>query len=283
MRTWERVLREPIAHFLIAGAILHGAATLHAHATNPRRIVVTDKVVDQLKQGYVQQFGAAPAPDQLAYLIDRHIDEEVLYRQGLALGVGSDDEVVRRRIVQKMEFLSEGDGDIADPSETQLLAYYQANVERYRQPPRLWFSHLYFSPDAGDDVARARAQTALSNLRSGAAPETVAADPFPDRQDFALASAPEIERIFGRSPFSAAILKAPGGAWIGPLRSGYGWHVARVAKRDEARLPPLPEIMETVRADWRDSEREHLKNRALNKLKRGYMIVRDDRASAPRG
>src|SRR4051794_22138595 len=119
MRLISKLVREPIVHFALLGSLLYGAAALHATATDPQRIVVSDAVVSRLAERYIQQFGAPPPPMRLAYLIDRYVQDEALYRQGMAMGVANNDEIVRRRVIQKMEFLGEGETDVGEPTQQQ--------------------------------------------------------------------------------------------------------------------------------------------------------------------
>lgn len=274
---FNAILREPLAHFLFVGALLYGASSLYARATDPQRIVVTDADVDRLTQRYSQQFGAPPALERLTHLIDLHIRDEALFRKGLAMGLGEGDELVRRRIIQKMEFLIEGEDDIEEPSPAQLQMFYQANAERYRKSARTSFTHLYFSPDIGGAAAaRSRAAAALTRLQDSADPSTISSERFPDRQNYARLGLQEAEQVFGKSELAQALYTLPVGVWAGPVRSGYGWHLVRIEVREELHPQLLTEIEEELRADWQDEQRSRLKDERLTQLLREYEVVRDD-------
>lgn len=284
MQAFKSVLREPIVHFLFAGAILYGVGSAYADATAHKRIVVTEADVAQLTRRHVQQFGTPPSPERLDYLIERHIRDEALYREGMALGLGQDDEVVRRRIIQKMDFLGEDDAGLDEPSESDLQAFYHANAERYRTPARTSFTHLYFSPDrGGDDAALSRATAALAALRAGAVQPFTLGDNFPNQQNFALLSPRDTERVFGKSPLAQALHALPLGMWSGPLRSGYGWHLVKVEARQPGRLPDPAEITDDLRSDWQDDKRTKLRDARMARLLGGYEIVRDDLAAGGSG
>lgn len=273
------VLREPIVHFLLAGLLLYGAATLWSRAMDPQRIVVTDADVAQLSQRYVQQFSAPPSAERLAYLIDRHIRDEALHREGLALGLGQGDEVVRRRLIQKMEFLNEGDGDVSEPEKGELQQFYEANAQRYLRPSRVSFAHVYFSPDRGGEVAaRARAADGLARLQAGEQGD-VSGDRFSGQESFTLISPEEAEHVFGRTELAQALYELPIGGWVGPVRSGYGWHLLRIGAREPSHAPVLSEIDEELRADWQAAQRERLKQERLAKLLRSYKVVREYRTA----
>jgi len=281
MRILKGLLREPILHFLLLGMLFYGAVSFHARLTDPHRIVVTDSTIAQIRQKYMAQFGEAPSPDQFAALIDRHIHEEALYRQGVALGLVENDELVRRRIVQKMEFLDEGEAEIGEPSAAQLKAFYLANAARYLQPARVSFSHVYFSPDTGGDTAaQARAGQTLASLRAKPdQPVAALGDSFPERPSFSLITGDEIEHVFGHGGLETRVFDLPLGVWSGPLRSGYGWHLVKVEAREPPQPPNLAEIDQDLRADWREAEQAKHRQQALDALMRDYVVIRQDRTS----
>lgn len=281
-RLFGVLLREPVVQFLLFGAVLYGAVALHARREDPQRIVITDEIVARLEQRYVRQFGREPASEELEWLIERHVRDEIFYREGMALGLGEGDEVLRRRIVQKMEFLSEGEGLVAEPTAADLQTFYAANAARYASPARASFAHLYFSPDnGGDGAAAARAERAIGALRAQppgsveSSPGAAGADRFRERLRFERADREEIERIFGRSDLAAAVFDLPVGRWAGPLRSGLGWHLVRVDAREAPRTAPFAEVEADVRIDWLDEQRARHRAAAFADLKRRYRIVRE--------
>lgn len=258
---WRKIVREPLVHFIVAGlALFVGGEALRGRSDN-HRIVVTAERKAQLVKRYVLQFGTRPDTATLNELVKSDIHDEMLFREGLALGLDKDDEIVRRRIIQKMQFLMEDLHAPPEPALSQLDAYYRAHTERYVRPARATFTHIYFSAAGGDPRARTRALAALEKI--SAAPQQQAAslrarevgDPFPDLFDFVQYDRDQVERLFGRTDFAAAVFGTTPGKWVGPLRSAYGWHLLYVESRDEARVQPLTAVRDRVRADYlRDSQ-----------------------------
>jgi hypothetical protein len=270
------LLREPLLHFFVVGLLVFWAAQAWRAAHDVHRIVVTPERVADLSTKYRMQFGTPPSRAQLDGLIDGYVEEEVLYREGVAQHLDRDDEIVRRRIAQKAQFLQQ-DVPPADPTEADLKAFYAAHVADYATPPRFSFSHLYFSTgDGGDAAARARAAQALVHLDAGAKPEQIAADSFPDLNAYSAESTAEAARIFGNSPFVAALPQAPVGRWAGPFRSGYGWHVVRVSEALPAKVTPYEAVKERLRADWFDDAHAKASARALAAARARYKVVRAD-------
>jgi len=272
----KRILREPLLHFFIVGAIILWFARSHSADADRHRILVDASVVQRLAVNYQQQYGSAPSAEQVDFLLDRYIRQEILYREGLALGLDRDDEIIRRRIVQKYEFLQQDLNVVPQPTPEQLLAFYEKNQNKYAVPEKLSFSHVYFSPDeGGDDLAKERARRALDALRRldvKRAPER--GDRFPDLYDYAFLGPPEVQRLFGDSEFSSQIFNSPINQWTGPLRSGFGWHLVFVNDRQAARVPSLDEVREQVQLDYTAQEREQKNGEEFATLAKKYTVVR---------
>ena len=145
----RRALREPLLHFVVVGFVLFLVGEAHRRQADPFRIVVTPEREAQLVNRYALQFGGPPDAATRASLVDREIEDEMLFRQGLARGLDKNDELVRRRIVQKMQFLMEDVSPPAEPTEGELRAFYLAHAERYAVPARVTFSQVYFSSEGG--------------------------------------------------------------------------------------------------------------------------------------
>jgi hypothetical protein len=237
--------------------------------------VVTAERKAQLARQYLLQFGTRPDPATLNELVKADIHDEMLFREGLTLGLDKDDEIVRRRIIQKMKFLMEDLHSPPEPSLAQLDDYYRAHTERYALPARATFTHIYFSPTPGESNARSRAAAALQQLsRPGQSLRARAlGDPFPDLSDFAQYDRAQVERLFGRTDFAAAVFSAPPGQWVGPLRSAYGWHLLCVESRDGTRPQPLGAVRDKVRADYLLDSQARSNEMAFSALARKFTVV----------
>src|SRR5688572_16713443 len=117
----NKLLKEPLLHFLALGAVIFALNVWREKArlaeTSTSRIDVTAAVVDRLRAGFERQFGQAPNAEELRGLVTAHIREEVLCREALALGLDRNDTIVRRRMAQKMEFLTDDLVGMVEPEE----------------------------------------------------------------------------------------------------------------------------------------------------------------------
>lgn len=276
-----RLLREPLLHFLAAGLVLFVAASAWRAGHDGRRIVITPERVADLAAKYRLQFGADPSRAQLASLVDGYIDEEVLYREGVAQGLDRDDEIVRRRVAQKAQFLLQA-APQPEPDEAALKAFFAAHAANYAAPPRYTFSHLYFSvTEGGEAGAKARAQAALGKLARGADPASVGAEAFPDLNSYSALGVAEVTRVFGHTELAQRLAAAPVGRWAGPYRSAYGWHLVRVEAQIPAKTPDFASVRDKVGADWFADAHARAAERALAQARGRYTVIRADHGAAP--
>lgn len=270
----RKLLREPLLHFAIAGFVLFVVGEIHRREANPFRIIVTPEREAQLVNRYALQFGSPPDAATRAALVKRDLEEEMLFRQGLALGLDRNDELVRRRIVQKMQFLLDDVSPPAEPAEAQLRVFYSRHADRYLTPERATFSHLYFSAERGEAAARGRAVQALKALATGRAHAEDFGDPFPDLSHFSAYDAKQVSRLFGPTQMAAAVFSAPIGRWAGPYESVYGWHLIHVDDRQGAARPPFPVVRDQVRTDYLLDAQESANRQAMSNLAREFTVVR---------
>lgn len=268
------LLREPLLHFFVLGAALFGLAALTTDIgqDRPDRIVVTAGQVERLAEAWERTWRRPPTAEELETLIEDHIDEEVLYREALALGLDKDDTIIRRRLRQKMEFVAR---DLAPPGETTdevLRPRLDAYADEYRLPARFTFVHIYFSPDKRGASMHGDAEAALQRL-TGADPVDARSlgDPFSLQREFWDVSATDVDRVFGRG-FASRLESAGVGAWAGPIESGYGLHLVWIDAYTPARMPDIDEIRDRLRQDWLAEQHDEQQRAFLAVLRGRYEV-----------
>ncbi|MFL6603938.1 MAG: peptidyl-prolyl cis-trans isomerase [Steroidobacteraceae bacterium] len=216
-------------------------------------------------------------PQQLRAIVDNFIKEEILYRQAKTLCLAVNDEIIRRRLVQKYEFLQQDLATPVEPTESQLREYYRRHSDRYRRPETVTFTQVYFSPDArGDGGARDAGQELASNLnRRGATRAADQGDQFSATADFAAASRDELRSVFGREGLAEAIFSVEINHWSAPLRSGFGWHTVYITSRQPAAEASLDEVLKSVRLDHLGAERDRRNMEAFRKLRESFQVGRE--------
>jgi hypothetical protein len=274
-----RFLRDPLLHFVILGAALfmiYALASGVFSSGDVRRIEIGPSEIELLAGRFERQWGRAPLPKELRALIEARVREEVLYREALAVGLDRNDVVVRRRMVQKMELMTEDLALLADPTEEELRAFFEEHREEYRIPPRITFSHVYFNTDRRGAAAEEDARRVLAELRA----QTPTPDRAPDRgdvtmigYDYALATPDEVRRVFG-TRFAEALFELEPG-WQGPVVSGYGIHLVHIGQRVEGRLREFEVVRDRLVEHFNRVRRDRASDALYESLARRYEIVID--------
>ena len=274
-----RLLREPLVHFVVLGALLFGVwAWQQRHgprSPQPRTITLTVDDIRQLQIGFTAQWRRPPTEQEMLALIESRIREEILYREALAMGLDKDDTIVRRRMAQKMQFLAEDVSAQYEPSSDELKAWFAMNTQMFEQPARVTFRTLYFSPDKRGHAARADAAAALPRLsgRPGTWPgaaELADAFMFPDYMADRTPS--EIAKDFGPG-FARELFAQKPGAWNGPIESGYGWHLVYVDSLVPSRIPAFEEVEPDVKTAWLGTRKAEAWDEAYKKMRTKYVLA----------
>jgi len=249
----EKLIKEPLIHFLILGALLFALNNVVSDSSSTdadNSIVISDTEVEWMQSTWNKKWSRQPTDDELQGLIESYIREEVLYREGLAMGLDEDDTIIRRRLATKMEFLAKDIGQIVEPTEAELNDYFKANIDRYMDPAKVSFSHIYFNLDNREN-ALGDAQIVLEKLRKN---ETVSVDdwqlgdPFMLHYEYGLKTQAEVMQLFG-STFSDKVFEMQAGGWQGPVESGYGMHLVYIKEVVASREPSLDEVRDKVKND----------------------------------
>lgn len=262
--------REPLFHFLILGAVLLASAHWFGDTARPREVVVSADLRSGLRADHFRRTGQWPTQAEEEALVGRYVDDEILYREALALGLDRGDVIVRRRLVQKMGFLIEEEESVPEPSEAELGAFLSGRRERYLEPERVSLEHVFVATDRHPGDADRIAEGLARRIEAGEDPAELG-DPFLRGREFRLRGKSEIGSLFGAS-FASRVMKLSVGAWSPPIRSSYGLHLVRITERRAARLPEIGEIREALRRDWLEERRAEASRRSLARLRDRYDV-----------
>jgi len=274
----KRLFKEPLIQFLLLGAILFFVYSYIQRQTDTqaREITVSNEQVNLMIVNYRTQTGNLPTKQQLDAMIDNYIKEEISYREAKKMGLDKDDEIVRRRLSQKFDFLQTDLTEIPTPTEEQLQQFYTNNPALFRDSATVSFSHIYFSTDnSNDSIAKQRALAVLQQLKQTniqRAPEK--GDRFPLQYDYTDQSALDLQQNFGDKQLLHELFKAPLHEWVGPFQSGYGWHLVYVTKMDNAKQLPFAAIKEEVKAQYIATEKAKQNKKFYDALNAKYNINR---------
>ena len=271
----SRLFRDPLAHFLIAGAVLFALYSLVSDepAVRENQIVVDDGQIARITDQFERTWLREPSADELRHLVEEHVREEILYREALAMGLDDDDLVVRRRMRQKLEFMFDDLSVARAPADEELSTYLDEHAEVFRRPPRVSFRQVYLNADTRGDSVAGDAEAMLNRLRGEAAldPETLG-DPTLLPAGMTAASIDEIARVFG-TELAEQLANLPARAWTGPVRSTYGLHLVRIDQREPGRMPSLDEVRADVLREWEGQQRREANEAFYEALRGRYEIL----------
>jgi len=254
----KRLLREPLLHFLLLGALLFLAYNLMSRpgSSAPGKIVVTEGQIEHLATGFAKTWQRPPTDQELKGLVDDWVREEIATREAMALGLDKDDTVIRRRLRQKLEFVSDDIAAQTEPTDADLNSYLKAHPESFRIEPLFTFSQVYLNPAKHRENPARDATQLLSRLKQAGAKadSSVMGDSLLLEHTFRSSPTSEVAKQFGEA-FAAALGGLTTGEWQGPVESGYGVHLVLVRERTEGRLPELAAVRDVVRREWTNAQR----------------------------
>lgn len=249
MKIIKRLLREPLVHFLAIGGLIFAvfAAISDPGPMPPDKIVVAPARIAQLAKGFQAVWRRRPNDAELDAMIDEFVREEIYYREALALGLDRNDTIVRRRLKQKMEFLSNSGAEILKPVSGELEIFFRANEKSFRQEMRVAFEQIFL----GRNPSPQRIKRILAALERGSVLEIskLGESTFLPAK-LRLSPSEAVDGVFGKGFFKRLVSFSPG-EWAGPIASAYGIHLVRINITLTARTPPLAEVRDAVIRDWR--------------------------------
>lgn len=260
----QRFLKEPLLHFILIGGLffLIYSTVNNTFGNSTDTIVIPPERIRQIGSEFKRVWNREPSDEELDNLIKGEVRSEVYYRDALALRLDENDVIVRRRLLQKMEFLTDTGIYLQQPSEAELTTYFATNEQDYRIEPRLAFEQLFLGKSPQEDLV----VHALATLSRGQAttPVTLGQSTLLPAQ-LKLSQPGAIDSVFGKG-FYHQIAELTPGEWAGPVTSAYGTHLVRTLDGQPGRIPTLEEIRDAVVNDWKTSKA--IANREQDYIKR---------------
>jgi len=277
----KRFFKEPLVQFLLMGGCIYAVFALFGTPEeDPGENLVH---VDAARiEGMISQWESSrqrpPTRQEMQGLIDSYVKEEVLFRQAVSMGLNENDPTTRRRMAQKLEFLTSDLASAVQPAEGQLEQYYADNEATYRVADEMTFIQVFFNPDDRKDATIEDAKAELVKLKAVGKPDLATlevGDRSMIKRHFASADQADIARQMGGG-FAEAVIKLEPGQWHGPVLSGYGVHLVYVFEVKKGAVPELATVKDKVLQRWSDEQREQFNINFLESLKARFEIVIDE-------
>ena len=267
MRKLYTAAREPMLHFLLIGLALFILYNRVAPAGgDSSRIEVSQSQVDEMVRQFQSTWNRPPSAPEMRGLVETFVREEIAYREGVAIGLDKDDAVIKRRIRQKYELITEEENRSA-PSDADLAAFLNANPAKFARPGLVTFEQIFFDPASTSPEAVDQARAALA--RGGNPASFGQPSMLPNKVgDSAI---DQVASEFGDG-FARSIESVPAGRWVGPIASGFGVHLVLVDRRAAPVVPPLAQVRAVVAREWESDQRGRAAEAAYRKIRAGYDV-----------
>jgi hypothetical protein len=265
-----------LLHFLVLGTAIFAAYGFVSKrgSNEPGKILISEGQIAAMAEGFARTWRRPPTRDELEGLIKDRVQEEVYCREAMALGLDKDDTVIRRRLRQKMEFVSDDIAALAEPSDEELSTYLKAHADTFGVQRQFTFSQVYLNPERhGENLARDTGQLLAQLQQAGdRADVSELGDSFLLEHKFQSLPTSEVVKQFGEK-FAAKLSEVSPGQWQGPLESGYGLHLVWISERMEGRLPELAEVRDAVRREWGTARRLESNENFYQELLKRYTVT----------
>ena len=271
----NKVLKEPLFHFLLLGIglfIIYGIVS--NDQANEETIVINDFDVDNIITSWEMQWKRLPTDEELKSLILQNIKQEIFYQEALKMNLDHNDEIIKRRLSQKMQFLSSDIASLNEPGDEDIKAYYKEHLDAYMSQISYQMYQIIFSPDNHKNP-KAVAQNHLQKLM--AQDPKMGADlgdnmPFPFY--FEAVDDNELNRQFGLN-FTQELEKVETNQWTGPVKSGFGYHLVFITDKKESSPIPLTEIQADVLRDLEYENQKKMNEMIFEEFRKNYNIEYD--------
>lgn len=240
----KAIIREPLVHCLVLGTVLFSAWSWMApqeSVANDDVIILDQSRMDHLETLWKAQWKRDPSPEDMAAIVDRHLRQEVFYREALRMGLDHDDGIIRTRLAQKMEAVASDLSTLMQPpTAEQLRAFHAERSDLFTLPQSFALQQVLYLPSEQDEIG-----AALAALQAG--------NPIPPERLNKLSIPPElplspvqaVENAFGGN-FAKSLTDLPVGVWSGPVRSGLGLHLVKITENQPSHLAPFEDIRDYV-------------------------------------
>ena len=268
----KKILKEPFFHFIVFGIALFLLYGLVNDNTNSKdTIIINDFDVSTLISKWEMQWKRQPTEQELQNLIAQNIKQEVFYQEALKMNLDHNDEIIKRRLSQKMQFLSNDIASMIEPTVEGLKAYYQQNSDTYLTPTSYSLYQITFSPDKRKNNYKDAEET-LQQFPNATFEEMKSwGDSLPFNYFFENIDANALGLQLG-SKFSTALETREINKWVGPIPSGFGYHLVYITKKTAPKLPEFESIKDHIIRDYEYDKQKEVDESIYRELKKKYEI-----------
>lgn len=282
-----KILKEPFVQFLLIGAAIFAATYLFTDSPDEGNtpIVINRQAVETMRTRLQKRFegrlSEAEIEEKFNEEMKQRIRQEILYREGLDRGLDKEDSVVKYRVSSKMERFAKEMASGEPFSGEQIENYYTENIHQYTKPKRISFGQILFaSKDRGEEQALADCKGVLARIQAGELTQYPEVEKLGDRESllrgaFRNVAIGRVKSIFGEG-FAKELDRVGQVGLIGPVASGFGYHLVEIREVSPARIKPLGDVRSQVEGKLEYERNEKAFTEFYDGIKGNYTIVVED-------
>lgn len=271
----KKLLKEPLFHFLLLGGLIFALyGMVNRSVDDDNTILIDDFDMNNIIASWEMQWKRIPTDEELKNLIQQNIKQEIFYQEALKMKLDHNDEIIKRRLAQKMQFLSNDLASINEPSDEELQKYYDIHFTDYLTPYTFSFYQIVFSPDNRQDP-QGDAEHMISQIKNLPIAEVeTKGDALPFPFFYENANAEKLNRQLGLD-FSTSMEPLETGSWVGPIESGFGYHLIYLTEKTGPQIPELGNVKDDLLRDMEYDNQKKLNDLIFEELKKNYSIEFD--------
>ena len=256
-------MKYKVTIFFIIGLILY-LIDIGLNSYDDKEIYISDQEIVSLVSAWKSQVGRNPNDDEIARIINNLIDEEILYREALILGLDKEDRIIKRRLAQKITFLKQE--TIANsPTNQELINYFESNKDKYFIDATYTFTHYFFSSENNSKERSTKAFDTFLKTKN------IDSDPFFLGKNFVEMSLKNINSDFGQN-FTSSFVNIPLNKWTGPIESSFGHHIVYISNTNDGYYPDISSILNKLEVDLLQAKRDKAVKEFLDEVKPEYKV-----------
>jgi hypothetical protein len=252
---------------------------------NSNVVVITKGEIQWLEDNWLKLWNRPPTPEERKGIINQLVREKVLYKAAVEMGLDKEDVIIRRRMVQKIEFLTSDIIAPPVPEKGDLEGYFKENLTQYKAPDAITITQVFFDPDKRGEKTLVDADKTLALLKRQGEPKGDMkgfGDVFMLQGYYPERSKRELGKLFG-SEFASTVFELEPDTWNGPILSGYGTHLVYVHSLNQATPPVFNDVANIVEKDWQEKKVQELNEAYIESLMSRYQIVIEDEVQVSDG
>ena len=275
--------KQPVIQFMLIGLIMFLVNTFIIQAKSSDdedeyKVYLTSGDVNSMREMWTSQWNRPPTKMELQGMINQRVEETILFREAVKIGLNKNDNIIRQRMSQKLEFLS---GDLVKPDSAtaqEVQDYFELNIEKYTTPENITLTQLFVNPKIHGDLLEKEVNTRLSKLSGmdASSPKVSSyGDQFSLQTYFPDKPQMELAKLFG-TEFAVKVFELETGKWVGPVNSQYGAHLVFVTYKNPAVAPEFETVQEMVAEDLQRERQIALNNLYIDGILSRYEVIVED-------